>query len=114
MKKTRTSAVVALALTGALALAACTPPNENDSDKKVDTATTGPASPSIVTTESADSESTESHGESEATGTTAATDAAEPTDSETASSTLQNDPEMQAPAGVPNTGSEPAQGAFSQ
>lgn len=122
MKKTRTSAAVALALTGVLALSACSPPNENNSDKKVDTATTGPASPSIATTKSADSHSTGSHEESEATGSaTATTDAEasqsanpEPSNSETANSTMQNDPEIQVPAGVQNSGSEPAQGAFSQ
>lgn len=52
MKKTRISAAVALVLSGALALAACSPPNENDSEQKEynDTATTGPAVPSIATT----------------------------------------------------------------
>ena len=88
MKKFRSATAAALALTSALALSACTPPNENDGDKREDTATTGPATPSIQSTEeaatdsgeteaseSAESEETEAT-ETEATGAGAANTAA--------------------------------------
>lgn len=72
MKKFRSATAAALALTTALALSACTPPNENDGDKREDTATTGPASPSIQSTEEAPTDSSESEAEE-----TDATDAEE-------------------------------------
>lgn len=59
MKKFRSATAAALALTSALALSACTPPNENDGDKREDTATTGPATPSIQSTEEAATDSSE-------------------------------------------------------
>lgn len=59
MKKFRSATAAALALTSALALSACTPPNENDGDKREDTATTGPATPSIQSTEEAATDSGE-------------------------------------------------------
>lgn len=59
MKKFRSATAAAVALTSALALSACTPPNENDGDKREDTATTGPATPSIQSTEEAATDSGE-------------------------------------------------------
>lgn len=72
MKKFRSATAAALALTTALALSACTPPNENDGGQREDTATTGPASPSIQSTEEAATDSSESEAEE-----TDATDAEE-------------------------------------
>ena len=65
MKKFRSATAAALALSTALALSACTPPHENDGDKREDTATTGPATPSIQSTEEAATDSAESKTESE-------------------------------------------------
>lgn len=115
MKKTRTSAAAVLALTGVLALAACSPPHENGSENKVDTATTGAPSPSIATTKSADSHSGHSHGDTKTTGSAStAMDAdlsesaiATLTVSGSSSSTLHNDLKTQGTAGTTKTGSEP-------
>lgn len=60
MKKFRSVTAAALALTTALALSACTPPHENDGGTREDTATTGPATPSIQSTQEAATDSNES------------------------------------------------------
>ena len=72
MKKFRSATAAALALTTALALSACTPPNEKDGAEREDTATTGPATPSIQSTEEAATDASESEAEA-----TDATDAEE-------------------------------------
>lgn len=108
MKNTRTSAVVALAIAGSLALTACTPPHENNSDVEgyLDTATTGPATPSIATTKSAEADSTE-------TGAATETTHSNSTNSTTATPAPHEGAEQE-PVGVSETAVEPAQGAVAQ
>lgn len=65
MKKFRSVTAAALALTTALALSACTPPHENDGGTREDTATTGPATPSIQSTQEAATDSNESESATE-------------------------------------------------
>lgn len=64
MKKFRTATSAAIALSAALALAACSPPHQKEADTRVDTVTTGPTAPSIYSTEtsSADATGTETAG----------------------------------------------------
>ena len=69
------------ALTTALALSACTPPHEKEGAEREDTATTGPATPSIQSTEEAASES-ESAESNESTGSTEYNGATEASDAE--------------------------------
>ena len=65
MKKFRSATAAALALTTALALSACTPPHENDGGTREDTATTGPATPSIQSPQEAATDSNESESATE-------------------------------------------------
>ena len=69
MKNLRTAASASLALTAALALSACTPPHQNDSDQPFKDNQTGQSSPSleIESSETAESSAGEQGASSVAT-----------------------------------------------
>lgn len=71
MKNLRTAATASIALTAALALSACTPPHQNDSDKPFKDNQSGQSSPSldIESSETAESSASEQGANGEATGT---------------------------------------------
>ncbi|CAI37233.1 hypothetical protein COJE103337_00985 [Corynebacterium jeikeium] len=104
MKKFRSATAAALALTTALALSACTPPHEKDGAEREDTATTGPATPSIQSTEEAATEASESQAE--------ATDATEAEETGTSAETEMGGTEMATDnAAATATGAASASGA---
>lgn len=80
MKKFRTAASAALALTAATALAACSPPHEKPSDSAVKDVSEGPSTPAILST-GTEEPTTTAHEESAETAT--ATTSAEPLAGET-------------------------------
>ena len=96
MKNLRTAATASIALTAALALSACTPPHQNDSDKPFKDNQSGQSSPSldIESSETAESSASEQGANGEATGTavsgseTAATEAAKAAGAGTAATLL--------------------------
>lgn len=71
MKNLRTAATASIALTAALALSACTPPHQNDSDQPFKDNQSGQSSPSldIESSETAESSASEQDANGEATGT---------------------------------------------
>ena len=61
MKNLRTAATASIALTAALALSACTPPNQNDSDQPFKDNQSGQVSPSLEIGSSETAESSAGH-----------------------------------------------------
>ncbi|KAB3523417.1 hypothetical protein GC425_00980 [Corynebacterium sp. zg254] len=109
MKNTRTAALAALALTGALALSACTPPHQNDStSQKPDTATEGPAMPSIDPAQEARTTSS-----AEATATAPADEAAEAEAGAQDATGMENQ-KLENSTNLGNTGSQSTSGQYLQ
>lgn len=75
MKIVRTAATATLALTTAVALAACTPPHENDSDQPFQDNQTGVSSPAIQGGESSSSSEASESADAETAVETATEDA---------------------------------------
>lgn len=103
MKTIRSAASAALALTAALALAACTPPNENDSDQPFEDNQTGVSSPSLP----------EGSPASESESATESSDGATVTESESEMTTQGQTADEQGAANHGTMGNQqaPAEGA---